>query len=208
MRQLAGLGFALTMLAIAPQAPAAVSLTDTVIGSTVPALIPSDQSLQNGDFLIGANPAAPFTGDGADEPTTWTFEFTALPQFNMLMSELGAPDGALTSAVLSITITTFFSPGPPADIVRPMDLFPSIGIPLALGDPNPQTGTFAFDLLDSYSRSDLVNFLAAHGGAFPMIYADDAIVSAASLTLSSVPSTGSCVLLAAAGIAGLARRRR
>ncbi len=40
---------------------------------------PSSQNLQNGDFPIGANTASPsITGDGWDEPTDWTFDFTKI----------------------------------------------------------------------------------------------------------------------------------
>ena len=56
--------------------------------------------------------------------------------------------------------------------------------------------------------ADLFQWLSGHGGLFPMVYADDAIVVGARLELISAPvPEPATVVLALAGLAGLAGLR-
>ncbi len=182
-------------------APAAITIGAEAFGSTTPAIVPGDQSEFNGDFLIHANPSAPTTGDGTDEATTWTFNLSADANY----AAFATSGGPITSAVLTLTLTQWYPEGPVTDLVRPVDMFPNIEMPhfLTAG----QTGSIQFQLLDYYAAGDLWNFIQANGGTMPMIYADDAIVSYASIRIAAAPAAPVAALgMIAAGWSG--RRRR
>lgn len=170
-------------------------------GSTTPGLVAGTQDLVNGDFLIHANAAAPTTGDGTDEATTWAFDFAQDGNYGAFTGT-GSP---ITSAVLTITLTQFYAEGPVTDLVRPMDLFPNINMPHFL--QAGETGSISFELLDYYSASDVEGFMTSRAGLFPMIYADDAIVSSASLVITKVPSPGTIGLMGLGGLLIVRRRR-
>lgn len=193
------------VLAAAVADGAGVARADFVIsasahGSTTPGLVAGSLDEQNGDFLIHANPQAPWTGDGVDEATTWTFDFAQDAGYGAFTGA-GSP---ITSAVLTITLTQFYPEGPVTDLVRPMDLFPNINMPHFLHAG--ETGSISFELLDYYSASDVEGFMTSRSGLFPMIYADDAIVSSASLVITKVPSPGTIGLLGLGGLLIIRRR--
>jgi hypothetical protein len=209
-----GTGFlacALLAAGVIQQADAA-SYTAVATGSQTPTLLPSSQTVTNGDFQIGPNPGASTTGDGWDEWTTWSFDFNAAGGYPDLV--FGPP---LTSAKLTLSLRTPWFPGPPTDVVTPNGGgFNGVVIPtfITAADPggNYGTGTLVIELLNrdsTYTSAAILNFLNIKEGLFPMIYGDDAIVYHATLTLSTdpVPLPGAAWLLAAP-LAAIARRRR
>lgn len=188
-------------LAAAGSVRADLVISASAHGSTTPGLVAGSLDEQNGDFLIHANALAPWTGDGTDEATTWAFDFAQDANYGAFTGT-GTP---ITSAVLTITLTQFYPEGPVTDLVRPMDLFPSINMPHFLHAG--ETGSISFELLDYYSAADVENFMTSRAGLFPMIYADDAIVSSASLVITKVPSPGTIGLLGLGGLLIVRRRR-
>jgi hypothetical protein len=197
-RALASLALSgLALMLVSLPAGAAVSIAATATGSSSPATIDVSLDLVNGDFFIAKNPAAGLghvTGDGVDETTTWTFDFTNDPNYANFPS-----NGTLTVALLTLTLTTVFDPGPVTDLVRPLDLFPIIPIPLFLTGPGAKTGNIEFALLAlGYNSGQLLTFFTGNNGLFPMIYADDAIVSFARLDLTAVPIPAAAWMFGAA----------
>jgi hypothetical protein len=210
-----------TTAALALPAHAVVITASATAASTQPATVPVTNALQNGAFLIAANPAAgpgSATGDGVDETTSWSFDFTTHPDYAAFMAT-----GGLVEARLRLTLNTqFFSGGvgPITDVVRPAlpiggGVFPAWTLPSFI---NGVAGTFSSGTTSEslvanvgMSGADLFNWLSTNNGQFPMVYADDAIVTAADLTLVSlpVPEPGAASLLAAglAVLAALNRRR-
>jgi hypothetical protein len=210
---------ATTLLALPAQA--VVITASASSASAQPATVPSTQPLQNGSFFIAANPAAgpgTVTGDGVDETTSWSFDFTSHPDYAAFMAT-----GGLVEARLRLTLNTQFfinGVGPITDLVRPAlptggGVFPAWNLPSFI---NGVAGTFTSGTITQslvvgvgMSGADLFNWLSTNNGLFPMVYADDAIVTAADLTLVSlpVPEPAPAGLLAAGltVLAVLARRR-
>jgi hypothetical protein len=160
-------------------------LTATAVGSDPPPTAPSNQPVQNGDFRIWANPAAPKTGDGVDEQQTWTFDFTSDPDYplagpllsaKLTLTLRPAQDGIITDLV-GITDPTFTSFIPPGPVITPLIQ----GLPV-----NVKT-TITIELLNFYSSADILTALAANSGKLPMLYHDDAFLSFARLDLVAHP---------------------
>lgn len=174
---IAALGSAIARVAFAAE----VTIFATAHGSPTPALGPNDQYLTNGDFLIWPNLLAPVTGDGIDEVTSWTFDFTNDPSFASFPQ-----DGILTGALLTLTLTTPFSPGPPTDYVQIGSAgLPLVPMPLFL---NASTGTIEFELLDYMCASAVLEQVNYFSFKLPMYYAEDAVVSHAQLALTARPA--------------------
>lgn len=218
IRQPAAALAAAALLATASAHAVVISATATA-GSALPATVDVTQTLQNGDFLIHANPAAGpghVTGDGIDEATSWAFDFTGDPGYAAFIAS-----GGLVGARLSLTMSVLQFPGgvgPGTDLVRPSDasgdIFPAWILPTFL---TGTTGTYSSGSITEslvtvgMDPAALFGWLSNHNGLFPMLYADDAVLSQATLTLVSAPvpepATGVLLLAGLLGLRRIAVRR-
>jgi hypothetical protein len=169
---------------------AGITVTATATGSLSPPTASFPNTVTNGDFLIWSG--AGIIGDGIDEQTSWTFDFTTDPNFASFPAS--AP---LASALLTLTLT------PKAvdintDIVR-IEGFSDVVTAAIQGLPVGVTNTVELELLDFYSSNDILGVFTAGAGQIPMGYGDDAIVSFAQLDLESAGAVGGVVELVGSG---------
>ena len=161
-----------------------IKITTTASGSLTPPTAPPSETVKNVDFLIGPNPAGGITGDGEDEETSWTFNFTSDPSFPFF-----SPSRPLTSALLTLTLT-------PKNGLVTTDgvLIEGLGIiggstpnaPEIQGLPVNITNTIQIQLLNrlpAYTSAAIMGVFNTAGGQIPMRYGDDATISAAKLEL-------------------------
>ena len=182
-----------------------IKITAIASGSLTPPTAP-DVDVTNGAFLIKRNgspgvPLGTITGDGEDEETEWTFNFSSDPNFPLF-----SPSWPLTSALLTLTLTpktgqittdgiqiqglkTFGGFTPPGSIPNAPEIQ---SLPF---DPTNTTiwHTIQLQLLnrlpntlnpaDIYSSAKILGIFSAGGGQIPMRYNDDAIISSAKLEL-------------------------
>lgn len=183
-------------------------ITASVAGSTSPSINPSGDVV-NGDFLIKWDGAHP-TGDGIDEATYWTFDFTLDPNFSTFSTSV-----PLQSAQLTLTLT------PKrwdvnTDTVRigtGTPHLPNINTSIIQSLPVNTDSTVYVELLDFYTSDEILNALNGAyppyaSGNVPMAYFDDAIVSYAQLDLQSVPIPPAVCLLGSGLIGLVALRKR
>jgi hypothetical protein len=198
---------------------AAVTLTASAISAQPIPSAPVDAALnlQNGDFLILANPAAGpghVTGDGVDETTRWSFDFASDPDYAAALA-----DGHIVSARLTMRLSTQFfvnGVGPWTDIAFPTDgtnsVFPGFVIPeFMTGTPGTwEMGSITTDLINDVGMNgtELFAFMSSRGGLMPFQYGDDAVVGFAQLELvtAPVPEPAAWMLLAAGLLPLLVRR--
>jgi hypothetical protein len=156
-----------------------LTITATASGSLRPRMASFPATVTNGDFTIAGNAIAALVGDGVDEQTTWTFDFTGDPDFSSFSTSL-----PLASAPLTLTLR-------PMDPLITSDIFRIEG----LGNvstheiqglpPDRLPHTVQLELLNFYSSAEILGVLTANAGRIPMLYADDAIVAFAQLDLTS-----------------------
>lgn len=161
-------------------APATVTAEAT--GSETPQLTENaalEDTVTNGDFTITRVPEGIDTtlGNGLDEATTWTFDFSGDPNFDNF------PSAPLAFARLELTLI-------PQSTLVSFDLVSIEGLndissppqfqSLPVGEPT----NVQIDLLDFYTSDEIIQILSA-GGEIPMYYADDSTVSFARLSLTS-----------------------
>jgi hypothetical protein len=168
----------LEFLQINPYTP--VSVASEVSGSTEPEQVEGatmDDSVTNGDFTIFLAGGDDTTlGNGKDEVTVWDFDFTGDPQFDSFPTS-----GNLQSALLSLTLTPK-SARVDSDVIRISGLA-NITPPAYAGLTENETTTVEVDLLDHYTSEEILGALQEGDGQISMASQDDAIVSAAELTL-------------------------
>lgn len=152
-----------------------------VTGSEDPEVIenatPTD-TITNGDFVIARTSEGNNTtlGDGIDEATTWTFDFSGDPNFDNF------PNTSLAFARLEMNLTPKTTLAA-LDVVRIEGLTDITSPPEFSGLEADTLTTVQIDLLEYYSSDDIIGILS-EGGQIPMFYADDAIVSGARLILT------------------------
>ena len=160
-------------------------------------------------------------GTGSTRPPAGAFDFSQHPQYAAFVAQ-----GGVAEARLHLQLNTQFfvnGVGPITDTSFPADVQGNAVYPDAcLGCcPAFMTGTAwacspaarspsAWWRRRACRARGMYQWLVSHGGLFPMLYADDAIVTGARLELVSapVPEPGTWALLAAGVALLLAARRR
>lgn len=186
-----------------------------------PVTVPGNENLINGDYTIYANPDWPnnfyLTGDGIDETTRWSFDFTTDPGYAAFLA-----NGTVTEATYTITLNTkyfFDGVGPPGAITYPSTggdgLFPLWNLSGQMTGVGGEwsRATFTTQLVGTLGMngSELFGWLSTHEGLFPMVFADDAVVVESTLTLVAAPipePNPAAMLTAGLALVGLVARRR
>jgi hypothetical protein len=153
------------------------------IGSPTPGQL-QDASLEdtitNGDFVIRRAEGENTTlGDGIDEQTTWTFDFSEDPDFAVFPTA-----DSLTSARLTLTLT------PTSRLITfgTVKIEGLTGIqPVQLQNlPSNTPSTIQLELLDFYTSERILEILNQESqGQIPMFYSGGATVSLARLDLTA-----------------------
>lgn len=179
------------------------------------------QNVHNGDFTILANPSSALVvGNGIDEWTRGLFDFRGDASYVAFSNLLTQPNGQIRDATLSLVLT-------PKDPLFINDQFniennsfdgePEIGQQLQTNPflSNGISKIVTLNLLDFYNHQQLENFLSfgigdfVNDGRILLTYADDSIVSGASLrfTASDVPEPVTLALMSI-GLAGIGFGKR
>jgi hypothetical protein len=183
-------GLALTHLPYLPlnvafhNAYAPSNMSAEAIGSPTPERL-LDASLEdtiiNGDFVIRQSAEGENTtlGDGIDEQTTWTFDFSEDPDFAVFPTA-----GSLASARLTLTLTPT-SPLITFGTVK-VEGLSSISPAQFQNLPINTPSTIQLELLDFYTSERILEILNQDGqGQIPMFYSGGATISSARLDLTS-----------------------
>jgi len=171
----------------------ALTITATASGSEAPVQTTFPNTVINGDFEIKSNglPGAEIVGDGADEATFWSLDFTGDPNFASFPAM-----GPLVSVWLTLTLTPKV-PGPGgvgSDGFSIRELSTAQLLPQAIRDflqtRIDQLTTIEIELTDFYPAQDILDTVLNDTGApgngagqVALFYGDDAIVSFAQLDL-------------------------
>jgi hypothetical protein len=168
----------------------ALTISASASGSPDPGIAQYPETITNGDFLIKGSTKHPKIGDGSDETTLWTFDFTSDPFFDSFMT-----DELLTSAFLTITLTPYNNLIT-TDLLRVEGLGNITAVIQEL--PVGETATLEIELLEYYTSDQILGKFANEDyGFIPMFYTDDAILTYAQLDLSNaaVPEPSTLILL-------------
>ncbi|AOY83384.1 PEP-CTERM sorting domain-containing protein [Moorena producens JHB] len=174
-----------------------LDFTAEAIGSSSPSTILNasiGQTLQNGDFTIERTGDSTTLGNGIDEDTSWSFDF----------SDLATSINDLSQAKLILDLT-------PNNALITTDLFgirglDTITIDLIRNLPVGTKQSLSLNLLEFYESAEIVNVFNVNSGKIPVFYGDDAIVSRAELSLSTgerVPEPASTLGILALGALGI-----
>ncbi|NEQ06850.1 MULTISPECIES: hypothetical protein [unclassified Moorena] len=174
-----------------------LDFTAEAIGSSSPSTILNasiGQTLQNGDFTIERTGDSTTLGNGIDEDTSWSFDF----------SDLATSINDLSQAKLILDLT-------PNNALITTDLFgirglDTITIDLIRNLPVGTKQSLSLNLLEFYESGEIVNVFNGNSGKIPVFYGDDAIVSRAELSLSTgerIPEPASTLGILALGALGI-----
>ncbi|NEP28568.1 hypothetical protein [Moorena sp. SIO3I6] len=174
-----------------------LDFTTKAIGSSSPSRILNasiGQTLQNGDFTIERTGGNTTLGNGIDEDTSWSFDF----------SDLGTSINELSQAKLILDLT-------PNNSLITTDVFGIIGLDTIIIDlirnlPVRTKQSVSLNLLEFYDSGEIVNVFNANSGKIPVFYGDDAIVSRAELSLSTgerIPEPTATLGILALGALGI-----
>ena len=182
----------------------ALTISASASGSATPEIVWND-NIQNGDFFIRNNEDIPTIGDGRDEWTDWTFDFTSDPSFDSFNTDI-----PLTSAFLTLTLTPH-SRLITTDSVRINGLSSITTVIQQL--PANGTATVEIELLDYYTSDEILGkFTDEDNGYIPMFYQDDAILTYAQLDLSNAADAAtpepSTLILLGLGLGMLGYKQR
>lgn len=199
-----GLGILASGLAVAG------TISGSVTGSGSPVTVNFPDVVANGGFTIAAT-APSVVGDGIDDETTWTVDFTGHPNYAAFNTAV-----PLTVATLNLTLHPVNTgTGGPQGVtddrvgIPPGNLY--LTTPAITGLPVGVTSPVSLDLLSFFTSAEILAVFTANSGTIPMVYGDDAIVSFAELTLSNdvVPEPSTWLLLSAGmGVIVAVGRRR
>ncbi|NEO69626.1 hypothetical protein [Moorena sp. SIO3H5] len=174
-----------------------LDFTAEAIGSSTPSTILNasiGQTLQNGDFTIERTGDNTTLGNGIDEDTSWSFDF----------SDLATSINDLLQAKLILDLT-------PNNALITTDVFGIRGLDTIIIDlirnlPVRTKQSVSLNLLEFYDSGEIENVFNANGGKIPVFYGDDAIVSRAELSLSTserVPEPTATLGILALGALGI-----
>lgn len=153
-----------------------ITITATASGDTRPETTFYPDKVYNGDFTIVGREMATHVGDGREERTSWTFDFTPDLQYRLLSEWL-----PLTSALLTLTLTPrHFAIADTVRIARRR----AVVTPLIQGLQVGPTCTIVLQLLDWYSSDEILSCLFDRAGHLQMTYSDNAVISFAQLELT------------------------
>jgi hypothetical protein len=187
---LSTVGLAFTHLPYLPlnvafqNAYAPFNMSADAIGSPTPdrlQVASLEDTITNGDFVIrrSAEGENATLGDGIDEQTTWTFDFSEDPDFAVFPTA-----DSLASARLTLTLT----PTSPLITFGTVKIEGLAGIKPARFQNLPinTPSTIQLELLDFYTSERILEILnQGSPGQIPMFYSGGATVSLARLDLTS-----------------------
>lgn len=171
--------------------PGTATITDTASGSQTPPTAQRPETVINGDFEISSNnDTATTVGDGLDERTFWTFDFTQDPE---VLAFRGAE--SISGATLKLELKVIGSADTDTTGIEGLTKFVDSSEIKDL--PPNEVKTIEINLLDNdnaYTSEEILGALqGGEFGKFRMYYDDDAIVSGASLELSGEITTKTIV---------------
>ena len=164
------------------------TITATASGSQTPPKATRPETVINGDFEISDNnELAPVVGDGLDERTFWSFDFTQDPQVLAFQQA-----ESLTEATLTLELRVIG--GADTDVIAIEGLPKYVDSPVIKDLTSNEAKQITINLLDTYTSEEILGALQeGEFGKFGMYYDDDAIVSQASLELSGDIATNNIV---------------
>jgi hypothetical protein len=140
-----------------------------------------EDTMTNGDFVIRQSAEGENTtlGDGIDEQTTWTFDFSEDPDFAVFPTA-----DSLASARLTLTLTPT-SPLTTFDTIK-IEGLSGISPAQSQNLPINTASTIQLELLDFYTSERILEILNQDSqGQIPMFYSGGATVSLARLDLTA-----------------------
>lgn len=164
--------------------------TEKAFGSETPYISTEGYPIYNGDFLIAPDPSHYTVGDGVDEETTWSFDFSPIKNVKSifqagLVLDLTPKSSLIDTDEFKIEGLGFIN----TDIIQSLKV-------------GKKQDVF-INLLDFYTSSELTRVFNKNKGKLPFVYRDDAIVSRAELSLGvDVPEPASVLSLLAVGVLG------